>query len=90
MAEANLRLSISPLSYATDASPTGGGSCVADSLSDQGLRHLQFLDSGGADASGGWVIVALYDSVGALRACCDLLRWPILGYISVEPDKVAR
>eukprot|EP00971_Amphidinium_carterae_P309022 6140260-Amphidinium_carterae.1 len=63
----DLRVQLSSLVSATDASPDGGGACVAQQVTDSGVRHLHQLDATVHEEDPGFLLAALADGLAAAR-----------------------
>eukprot|EP00971_Amphidinium_carterae_P321828 6397415-Amphidinium_carterae.1 len=91
LAFADLRTQVSEIVTVSDASPFGGGVCVARRLTLEGevaASHIQSCDDSASKRS--VLLISLFDGIGGARRAWELLGLPLAAYISSEVDKSAR
>eukprot|EP00971_Amphidinium_carterae_P280836 5575480-Amphidinium_carterae.1 len=90
LAQADLRTSFRPQVTASDASPSGGGSCITTGLTQLGRNQLHSLDLKDQRQVIPYLLIAFAAGAGAPRQALTLLDVTPVGFIAVEPHKGAR
>lgn len=88
LARLDFRLDMHPLITCSDASSSGGGTCVSRGLTSYGEVVAQGALRGElAESQTGLCVlsIGLFDGIAALRVALDLLNVQVLGHVSVEP-----
>ena len=90
LAFADLRTPFYAHITASDASPTGGGSCESVGLSAQGMEMLNRLEHGeGVDITPS-LLITFNDPLGAGRQATHLLGIVPMAFVALEDTKVGR
>ena len=89
LARIDFRLDMHPIVTCSDASSTGSGFCATRSVSACGevvSRGALRGELAGSRTEHAIVSIGLFDGIGGLRVCLDLLGVRVLGHVSVEKD----